>query len=240
MKIVITKDYNELSERAASLVIEQLEKKPSSVLGLPTGITPLGLYQSLSRYRAQGKVSFAKAKIFNLDDYVNLPHDSLDSFWNYMKENLFSHIDIKEENIYLLDGNAKNLTDEAVNFERDIAQEGGIDLLILGIGMDGHLGFCEPGMSFNARTGVANLTKSTREVNAQNLLEIKQVPAQGITMGLGTIMDARKIILLASGRHKAFIIHQALYGPVKEDIPASILQRHPDCTVLLDAEAAGE
>ena len=240
MKIIITRDYQEMSERASGLVLDLVKAKPDAVLGLATGNTPLGLYRALATAYAQGKASFAKVKTFNLDDYVGLPRASRDSFWHYMQDNFFSQVDIKPEHIYLLDGTAKNLADEAANYERQILDEGGIDLQILGIGMDGHIGFCEPGASFTSRTGVVNLTRSTREVNAQNLLEIKEVPAQGITMGLGTIMEAQKIILLANGRHKAFILHHALYGPVTEAVPASLLQRHPDCTVIIDAPAAGE
>lgn len=240
MKIVIARDYEEMSERAAKIIIDLIRRKPNAVLGLATGATPIRLYQLLVQAYQRRELSFEKVTTFNLDDYVGLNKESRDSFYSYMHEKLFSQIDIRPENINLLDGAASNLTDECLNYERLIKAVGGIDLQLLGIGLDGHIGFAEPGSSFDGRTFVVNLTKSTIETNVKGFVELKQSPTQGITMGIGTIMEARQILMLANGLHKAPIIHKAFYGPVTEDVPASVLQRHPDCLIVLDAAAAGE
>ena len=240
MKLLIAKDYDELSTRAATLVIETVKQRPVAVLGLATGATPLGMYANLVQSYARLEISFTQVRTFNLDDYVGLPRLSPDSFYQYMHRAFFSQTDVRPENIYLLDGTAHNLTDECVNYERYIEEVGGIDLQIVGIGRDGHLGFCEPGTSFESKTFVAKLTESTRQANAGGLQSLDEVPKRAITMVLSTIMSARKILLLANGQAKTDILRQALYGPVTEAVPASILQRHPDCTVILDALAAGE
>lgn len=239
MKIMIVKDFDELSLRAADEIIALINAKPEAVLGLATGATPLGVYRRLVSAFHRRQVSFKRTRTFNLDDYVGLPHESPDSYYSYMKENFFSQVDISPEHIYLLDGTAKNLNDECRNYERAIKDAGGIDLQILGIGLDGHIGFCEPGTSFDSRTNEVKLTKTTRQSNQENLLEIKETPMKALTMGIGTIMEAKKILLLASGRHKAPIVNKALYGPVTESVPASVLQHHPNCLVILDAAAAG-
>ncbi len=240
MQTIITKNQAEMSAKAAELIIEQVKAKPDSVLALPTGKTPQLVYAKLVEAFQQGRVSFAGVKTFNLDEYVGMCRTCADSFYVYMKQHLYDHVDIRPENIFLLDGAASNLDDECANYERDIKEVGGVDLAILGIGRDGHIGFCEPGMSFDSRTIVVNLDESTRQANADDLVELKEVPAQAITMGLATIFKSRQIILLASGEHKAAIVAKALEGEVSEQVPASILQTHPQTTVILDEAAASQ
>jgi glucosamine-6-phosphate deaminase len=240
MNKIIVKDAEELSAKAAALIVEQLKSKPASVLALPTGKTPQLMYDQLAAAHELGEVSFAQARIFNLDEYIGLARTSADSFYVYMRRHLFDRVDVRPENIWLLDGAAGNLADECANYERHIKELGGLDLAVLGIGRDGHIGFCEPGTSFESHTFVADLTESTRQANADDLIELKQTPTRAITIGLATIFAARQILLLASGAHKAEIINQALNGPVSEQVPASILQTHPATTVILDEAAAGQ
>lgn len=240
MKIIVTNNLEELSLQAANLIIEQIKTKPNSVLGLPTGHTPLVMYQKLVQAYVTGQVSFAQVKTFNLDEYVGLPRTSPDSFYTYMRQNFFDQVDAKPENIFVLDGTAENLADECVNYERELENYGGMDLAVLGIGQDGHIGFCEPGTSWQSRTMVVTLDKTTLEANAKDLANLSVMPQQAITMGLGTIMEARQIILLASGTSKRDILNKALKGEASEAVPASILQTHENVTVILDKEASGQ
>jgi len=239
MEILVVKDYEAVSSMAAALVTRQLKAKPASVLGLPTGRTPEGLYRKLAEAFSKGGLSFDSVRTFNLDDYVGLEKNHPDSYYVYMKEHFFSKVNIRPENIYFLDGESDNLEDECANYERDLDDVDGIDLLILGIGHDGHIGFNEPGESFTSKTHVVNLTESTREANSDLMVALKEVPKQAITMGIGTMLKARCIILLASGADKADILTKALSGPVTEECPASILQTHADVTVIMDDAAAG-
>jgi len=240
MKIIVTNNLEELSLQAANLIIEQIKTKPNSVLGLPTGHTPLIMYQKLVQAYVTGQVSFAQVKTFNLDEYVGLPRTSPDSFYTYMRQNFFDHVDAKPENIFVLDGTAENLADECANYERELENYGGMDLAILGIGQDGHIGFCEPGTSWQSRTMVVTLDQTTLEANAKDLANSSVMPKEAITMGLGTIMEARQIILLASGESKREIVNKALKGEASEAVPASILQTHDNVTIILDKEASGQ
>lgn len=240
MKIIITRDYQEMSVRAAQLVIDLIKQKPDAVLGLATGRTPIGFYQELVKAYLRREISFAKVKTFNLDEYVGVNRSSRDSFWTYMQTQLFSQVDIRQENINMLDGTASNLQDECINYERLIEDAGGIDLQLLGIGLDGHIGFCEPGTAVDKRTFVVDLTELTMQSNQETFTELKKSPSQGLTMGPATIMEARKILLIANGKNKRAIVKKALYGSVTTKVPASILQRHLDCTCVLDALASGE
>lgn len=238
MKIIIAKDYNSMSAKAAVLVIKQIQMKKNSVLGLATGNTPLGVYKNLVNACKKGEVSFKKITAFNLDEYAGLSEDDKNSYHYYMRENLFKHIDIDKKNIFILNGAAKNLKKECGNFEKMIKEKKGIDLQILGIGLNDHIGFNEPGSSFNSKTRAIDLTMSTRKANAKYFSNINKVPKRALTMGLATITRAKKIILLASGKEKAEIIAKALKGGVNRNAPASILQKHPDVTVILDKQAA--
>jgi len=238
MKIIIAKDYRSMSARAAWLVIKQIQKKQGSVLGLATGDTPLGLYQNLEAAYKLKKISFKKITTFNLDEYVALAKSNKNSYYQYMQRNLFKHINIDKKNIYLPNGQAKDFKKECKNYEKMIKKAGDIDLQILGIGIDGHIGFNEPGSSFKSGVHAVNLTSSTRQVNADHFKSLKDVPKKAITMGLSTIMQAKKILLLASGKDKADIVAQALKGKITKQVPASILQKHPNLTVILDKPAA--
>lgn len=238
MKKIIAKDLEEMSAKAAEMIIEQVKNRPDSVLALPTGKTPQLMYEKLVEAFKRGEVSFSQVKTFNLDEYVGMCRTCADSFFVYMRKHFYDQVDVRPENIFLLDGAASNLDDECANYERDIKEVGGVDLAVLGIGRDGHIGFCEPGMSFESRTTVVTLDESTRQANAGDLVELKETPKQAITMGLATIFKSRKILLLASGEHKAKILAEAINGEITEKVPASILQDHPDATVIAD-EAAG-
>jgi glucosamine-6-phosphate deaminase len=240
MKTIIVKNYQELSKTAAELVIAQIASKPDTVLGLPTGQTPLGMYERLVNANQAKKVSFSAVKTFNLDEYVGLGKDDQDSYYSYMYGNLFVHVDIKSSNVHILDGQAVDLQTECLEFEQAIARSGGLDLLILGIGQNGHLGFCEPGTSFDSRTQVVDLSDNTRQVNQKQLIDLSETPKQALSMGLKTMMNAKRIVLLASGEHKQAAVYQALHGPVTENVPASVLQQHPDVLVIIDEAAQKE
>lgn len=235
MKLIIAKNYNAMSILAASLVIKQVKQKPASVLGLPTGHTPEGLYRELTKAYRKKIISFRKIRTFNLDEYVGLNINDKHSYHAYMNK-FFQKIDIDGYNINIPNEEAVDLKKECANYE-NLIKKYPIDLLILGIGHDGHLGFNEPGSSFTSRTRVVDLLAATRRANAVNFDSLKSVPKQAITMGLGTIIKAKKIILLASGEDKAEIIRQALQNRISKNIPASILQKHPDVIVIVDVEA---
>lgn len=238
MKVIITDDYQAMSQAAARLVIKQIKKDKNTVLGLPTGGTPLGLYKGLVKAYEGKKVSFKQIKIFNLDEYVGLVKSDSRSYHAYMRSQLFDLIDVKDENVFMPDGEARNLSAECAGYEALIKKHQGLDLLILGIGLDGHIGFNEPGSDFHSKVRAVKLNEQTRRANARYFNNLRQVPRQAITMGLATIMKAKKIILLASGRRKAEIIKRALTGKIAKSVPASILQRHKNLTVILDKGAA--
>ena len=238
MKILTFENYQLMSAKAADLVIELISARSDCVVALPTGKTPLGLYQELVAECQQGETSCRGLITFNLDNYVGLAKDHPASYERYMQENLFSQVDVPKANIYMLDGQAPDLAWVCDDYERSLAEVGGLDLAILGIGLNGHLAFNEPGTVADSLTHVVDLSDSTRQANAHDFTNPEEIPKQAITMGLGTIMSARKIILLANGAGKAQIIKQALQGPVTPDIPASLLQKHHDVIVILDKAAA--
>ena len=232
MEVIKVKGYGELSKRAASIVAEQISKKPDSVLCLPTGATPLGMYKELVKM----EIDFSEVTTFNLDEYVGLGKEDKESYHYYMFHRLFDHINIKKENINMLDGKAKDLKKECEEYERKIAQKG-IDLLFLGIGVNGHIGMNEPGTSFSSETHVVNLSEETRKQNSK-YFEGKEMPLQAMTMGIRTLMEAKKIILMASGKSKAEIISRLIKEGVSYSLPASVLKMHKNATLLVDGEAA--
>lgn len=240
MKILIFENYQLMSAKAADLVMELINGRPQCVVALPTGKTPLGLYQELSAECQQGETTGRNLVVFNLDNYVGLAKDHPASYERYLQENVFSQIDVLKSNIYLLDGQADDLQWECDDHERSLEEVGGLDLAIIGIGLNGHVAFDEPSTAPDSRTHVVDLTDSTRQANATDFASLDEVPKQAITMGLGTILSAKKIILLANGKKKSQIIQKALQGPVSADVPASFLQQHDDVVVLLDKEAASE
>ncbi len=225
------------AQRAAERYVQLLKRKTDAVLGFATGSTPLQLYAELiERYQA-GDVSFQKATTFNLDEYVGLEGDNPQSYRYFMNANLFSKIDISIKNTHVPNG--IDCTDESVTVYDDIINAaGGIDLQLLGVGRNGHIGFNEPGTPFGSITHIVNLSRSTREANARFFASLNDVPQQAVSMGIKTVMNARSILFFAQGEEKAEVVRDALYGPVTEDVPASVLQLHPDVELFIDFEAA--
>lgn len=236
MKVIVgTKE--EVVRKAAQRYVELLNRKPEAVLGLATGSTPLDLYAELARLCAEGKLSFAKAKSFNLDEYIGLEGTHDQSYRYFMEQNLFSKVDLPTARIHVPSG--LDVSDAALaGYDAAIEAAGGIDLQLLGLGGNGHIGFNEPGTPFELGTHVVTLTERTRRDNARFFASLDEVPTHAATMGVKTVMHARAILLLAFGRAKAEALAAALNGPVTPEVPASVLQLHPDVTVLCDEEAA--
>ena len=236
MKVIVgTKE--EVVSQAAQRYVDLLAKKPDAVLGLATGSTPLGLYAELARLCAEGKLSFAEAKSFNLDEYIGLDGAHDQSYRYFMDRNLFDHIDIKRENTHVPSGFVKDDA-EAERYDAEIAAAGGIDLQLLGIGHNGHIGFNEPLTPFTSLTHIVKLTESTREANKRFFNSIDEVPTHAVTMGIHTVMLAKSIILMAFGTGKAEIIKATVEGRPTISVPASLLQLHEDVEVYLDHDAA--
>lgn len=238
MKILILKNYDEVSRRAAIMVVAGITLKPDLVLGLPTGRTPLKMYRELVLMHKKGMVDFSNVTTFNLDEYVGLDCKNPNSFYSYMKKNFFRYVNLKRENIHIPDGMAEEPEKECIRYEALIKEKGPIDLMILGIGSNGHIGFNEPSEEFIPETHIEVLTEHTRMANSKYFGSLKKVPRRAITMGLGTIMHSKKIILLASGANKAEAIYRAVKGNITPQFPASILRLHQDCTFIIDKEAA--
>ncbi len=237
MRLIICENYEEMSKAAAKIVASQLTVKPESILGLATGSTPVGMYNILAEMYKNGDVDFSESKSFNLDEYYPITADNSQSYHYFMRENLFSKINIKPENTHILDGTCADTDEECKNFERMIAQSGGIDLQILGIGQNGHIGFNEPDANLNPNTHLTDLTENTINANSRFFDNIDEVPKQAITMGIGTILKAKKIILLASGAEKHKVVKQLLEGKITTDIPASMLKVHSDTVLICDKAA---
>ena len=239
LRIKIAKDYAEMSKLAADLIIDLLNKKPTAVLGLATGSTPLGLYEELVRRHRAGH-GFSQVTTFNLDEYYNLDHEHPASYHHYMHEHLFQYLNIPSDHTNIPDGATSDPAEECRSYEAKIAAAGGIDLQILGIGINGHIGFNEPGTPFGSTTNLVNLAPATIEANSRFFERKDDVPQQALSMGIRSIMNCRGIILLANGESKANAIAAAVEGPVTEELPASVLQLHPDCTLILDRKAAAK
>lgn len=226
-----------IAELAAQRYVELLEKKPNAILGLATGSTPLGLYARLAELCAQGRISFRDASSFNLDEYVGLDGTHDQSYRYFMNENLFKKIDIPMERTRVPSG-LDTSAETAAAYDELIRAAGGIDIQLLGIGNNGHIGFNEPGTPFGSATHMVELTESTRKANARFFSSIDEVPTHAVTMGIKTVMNARSIILMAIGEAKAEIIKKTISGEVTTEVPASVLQLHPDVEVYLDHAAA--
>jgi glucosamine-6-phosphate deaminase len=240
MEVIIQKDYEQMSRTAADIVVEVLNAKPNAVLGMATGSTPLGLYQELVRLHRQEQIDFSHVTCFNLDEYVGLPPNHPQSYHYFMHENFFKHVNIPPENINIPSGSTSNYPAFCAWFEQRIDECGGIDLQILGIGSDGHIAFNEPTSSLSSRTRLKTLSKQTIDDNARFFENRADVPIYAITMGVGTILEARKLLLLASGKAKAKAIARTIEGPVTSMITASAIQFHRDAKVIIDEEAASE
>jgi glucosamine-6-phosphate deaminase len=236
MEIIIQPAREAATKVAARIIARQLREKPNSVLGLATGSTPLLLYRELIAM----KLDWRQVTTFNLDEYVGLSPKHAQSYHAFMWENLFQHVNIAKKNVHIPDGNAKDVPKFCEKYERQIRATGGIDLQVLGIGTDGHIGFNEPTSSLASRTRIKTLTRQTRKDNARFFGKEQDVPFHVITMGIGTIMEARQILLLAFGARKARAIADAVEGPIAAVSPASILQMHPVVKVCLDEGAASQ
>ena len=237
MEIVRAKDYGELSRKAANILASQIVLKPKSVLGLATGSSPIGLYERLVEMYKSGDLDFSKIKTANLDEYVGLDPQNDQSYKYFMNANLFSKVNIDLNNVNIPDGTNKDAEGECDRYEKAIEALGGIDLQLLGIGNNGHIGFNEPADYFPAKTHIVDLTESTIEANKRFFADVSLVPRQAYTMGIGTIMKAKKIVMIANGEKKAPIIKEAFFGKITPQVPASILQLHPDFTLVADEAA---
>lgn len=236
MKVIKVKNSDELGVNAAEFVSERLMSLEKPIIGLATGSTPEKLYANLIKKCQSKEISFKNVTTFNLDEYVGLAQDDPTSYHYYMDKNLFNGIDIKRENTHVLDGEAEDLQKECDHFERLIQETGKMDLQILGLGLNGHIGFNEPGTSFNSRTHIVELSETTIKANARFFPTIQDVPTKALTMGIGTIMEAKEILFLVQGEHKAEILQKVVHGKVTEGVPASILQRHPNITLITDID----
>ena len=240
MNIIKVKNYKELSMQAAGIVAAQISRKKNTVLGLPTGQTPLGMYQELIKRFRKGEIDFSQVITFNLDEYYGLSSEHPQSYNYYMWQTFFNNINIKKENVFIPDGVTKNVQEECRYYESLIEEKGGIDLQFLGIGDNGHIGFNEPAIALNSKTHLVNLSQATIEANSRFFNDIEEVPRKALTMGMGTILKAKQIILLASGMKKAPAIAKTINGKVSTEIPASLLQLHRDVIIIVDKDAARE
>lgn len=236
MNIHVLHDYETMSNAAAEIVARKLRENPEAVFLIPTGTTPLGMYRRLVKLHEAG-LSFAQATFFNLDEYLGLPDDHPASYHVYMWEHFYGLIDADPARVHVPEGAASDPEAECERYEAVIRASGGVDLCVLGIGRNGHIGFNEPGAPFDSRTRVVHLSETTRLVNAADF-EGNRAPERAITVGMRTIFEAREVLLLASGANKAGAVAAAVEGEVSADVPASMLRQHPDATFLLDHEAA--
>lgn len=238
MNVLIYESEEQIGIAAGNYMCGQVLQKPNSVLGLATGSTPLKPYSQMIELYKKGVVDFSKVTTFNLDEYVNLDVNDKNSYHSFMHENLFDHINIPEENINFLDGNAEDPEEECRRYEEKIKAAGGIDIQLLGIGSNGHIAFNEPADCFQRWSHVVTLKKSTVKDNSRFFKSIDEVPTQAVTMGIGSIMQAKKILIIAIGENKAKAIKQLIDGNVTPMCPASVLQFHTDVTLMLDKAAA--
>ena len=237
MEIVITENFNIATQMAAGIIKRAILRKKNLVLGLATGKTPLLLYSELIGLHKNEELDFSGITSFNLDEYVGLPEDHPSSYAHYMKNNLFDHINVNRDCVHVPDGMAQDFDRYAGEYEAEIGKAGGIDLQILGLGEDGHIGFNEPSSSLASRTRIKTITESTLRANSKYFKNMDEQPRHVITMGVGTILDARQIIVLAEGGKKASAVARMIEGPVSAMSPASALQLHPGVTVFIDEKA---
>ena len=238
MRVVILNSAEAVSQRAAEIIAQVVKHRPQAVLGLATGGTPLATYQRLIALNRSGQVSFRQVTTFNLDEYIGLSADHPQSYHYFMQTHLFQHLDIDTARCHVPDGFAADYNIYGQQYEQQIAAAGGIDLQLLGIGTDGHIAFNEPGSSLASRTRIKALTEQTRQDNARFFDSLDEVPKLAVTMGVGTILEAKRILLLATGSNKANAVRAFIEGPVTSQITASALQLHPAVTVLVDEAAA--
>ena len=238
MNVIFTKDYEQASRAAARIIAAQVNSKPDSVLGLATGSSPIGTYKELIRLNAEGDVDFSRIRTVNLDEYVGIGMECEQSYVRFMNENLFDHINIDKAGCNIPNGHAADIEKECERYDSVIRSLGGVDVQLLGIGHDGHIGFNEPSDHFSYGTNCVELEEMTIEANKRFFDSYDAVPKKAITMGIYDIMAAKKVVLIACGKDKAAIIAKSVKGPITPMVPASILQYHPDCTVIVDEAAA--
>ena len=237
MRIIHAKDYEDMSRKAAAIIAAQVVTDPTCVLGLATGSTPIGTYQNLIKAYEAGDLDFSQVSTYNLDEYRGLSHDDPQSYHYFMKENLFDHINIDQANTHVPDGSDPDADAACSEYDRIVEEAGYPDLQLLGIGNNGHIGFNEPDEYFSKGTHCVNLTESTIEANKRFFASADDVPRQAYTMGVQTIMLARRIVLVVSGENKAETVREAFFGPVTPQVPASILQLHTDVSIVADEAA---
>ena len=237
MQIYRAKDYEDMSRKAANIIASQVVLKPDCVLGLATGSTPIGAYKNLVEKYEQGDLDFSQVTTVNLDEYKGLPRENDQSYYYFMHDNLFDHVNVKPENTHLPDGTKEDANEECARYEELIRSLGGQDLQLLGLGHNGHIGFNEPDAIFEKATHCVDLQESTIEANKRFFASADDVPKQAYTMGIGTIMQAKKILVVVSGEDKADTVAKAFFGPVTPEVPASILQLHPNFTLVADEDA---
>ena len=232
MKFIKTDSYEKMSHIAANIIFAQVIQKPDSVLGLATGSSPVGTYKELIELCKKGDLDFSTVTSINLDEYVGLDGESDQSYRYFMNKNLFESVNIDVNKTFVPNGKAADLEAECKAYDERIAEYGGIDLQLLGIGLDGHIGFNEPDSCFTKETHIVELDESTIKANARFFESEADVPRKAVTMGMGGIMNAKKVLLIANGANKKEILEKAFYGPITPEVPASILQLHPDVTVI--------
>lgn len=238
--IVVATDKDHAARCTADLIHETVRENPSSVLGLATGGTPVGVYRLMVERFQAGELDFSKVTTFNLDEYVGLGPEHDQSYRYFMQEQLFDHVNVVQESTYVPNGLASNIEKHVAEYEEQILQAGGIDLQLLGIGNNGHIAFNEPGSPIDSRTRLVDLTEDTIEANSRFFESAAEVPRHAITMGIGTILEARRIVLMATGKSKAKVVQSAIEGPADPSNPASLLQGHARLTFVLDPESASE
>ncbi len=236
MKVIVVKDYDEMSQKCAEIFIKQLQAKPDSVLGLATGGSPVGTYELLVKAYNEGIIDFKQVKTYNLDEYCNISILHPQSYYYFMHDNLFNHVDIVEDNVHLPSTKGEKLDEQCEAYNK-MLHEVKIDIQLLGIGSNGHIAFNEPGTPFELETHIVKLTDKTRQDNKRFFNSIDEVPTHAMTMGIKNIMQAKSIVMLISGANKADAVKKLLTGPVTESFPASALNNHPDVTVIIDEAA---
>lgn len=240
MKLLVVKNYEEMSLEAAKFMANLVNEKPEAVLGLATGGTPVGMYQDLIKMNKEGSVDFSKVTTVNLDEYIGLSGEHKKSYRFFMNDTLFNHINVNKVNTFVPNGLAENIEEECTSYDNKIVELGGIDLQLLGLGGNGHIAFNEPDSTLVVGTHLTGLTQDTIDANARFFKSADEVPKTALTMGLGGIMQAKKILLIASGEGKADAVQAMMSGKITTDCPASMLQMHRDVTVIVDEAAAAK
>ena len=237
MKVIVVENYQQIGQQGAQIIADVIRNNPNAVLGLATGTSPIGIYQNLVEMCQKDEISFANVKTVNLDEYVGLDGTHPQSYRYFMNDNLFNHVDIDKANTFVPNGVAENLQEECARYTtlvNNLVQ----DIQLLGIGSNGHIAFNEPGTPFDSTTHVVNLTENTIKDNSRLFEDISQVPIKALTMGIANIMNAKRILIVANGKNKAQAVYDMVKGQVNKTCPASVLQNHPDVTVIVDKDAA--